>query len=459
MACTDSPSSILLPTFGDAPPMVIECGCGEVYQADDHDVGGWLRCRCGRIVHVRRSEGRQSERAAMISRPRGRWSWQRSGTGKHPGVSVGTTHASAVDRGGTRAAVTRWLVRLSWAYLAVAAIAWAALWTLSDRWWPATLYLFGARWILLFPLAALIPAALKLRASLLVPLAAAAAIALLPVMGLRFGWRSRLLANDAATVLRVVTLNTDGALGPALDLPVRLEEWRADIVALQECGDALRDAVRQVPGRHSHVAEQLCLLSRHPIRDARVTRWDDLAAARETGIGGSSKAVGYVIETPQRSISFVNLHLETARKGLEGVFELDVRRVSENTMLHAVESGRTRAWLGRVGGSVIIVGDFNMPVESAIHRRDWSEFRNAFSQAGIGFGMTRDNGWIQVRIDHILTGSQWRPRRVVVGPVVGLDHRPVIADLGWAGPRAPSANGTIRVLTKGSADECAPYDS
>lgn len=90
MACTDSPSSILLPTFGDAPPMVIECGCGEVYQADDHDVGGWLRCRCGRIVHVRRSEGRQSERAAMISRPRGRWSWQRSGTGKHPGVSQPT---------------------------------------------------------------------------------------------------------------------------------------------------------------------------------------------------------------------------------------------------------------------------------------------------------------------------------------------------------------------------------
>jgi len=90
------------------------------------------------------------------------------------------------------------------------------------------------------------------------------------------------------------------------------------------------------------------------------------------------------------------------------------------------------------------VGDFNMPVESAIYRQDWSEFRNAFSQAGIGFGMTRDNGWIQVRINHILIGSQWRPRRVVGGPVVGLDHRPVIADLGWAGPSAPSANGTIK---------------
>lgn len=420
--------------------MLIECACGEVYRADEHDVGGWLRCRCGRIVHARRSEGGPGL-AATISRPRGPWSWQQGGTGSDPDVSVGTPHGSAVGRSGTRTAVTRWLVRFSWGYLAAAAIACAVLWTLSDRWWPATLFLFGPRWILLLPLAVLIPAALTLRGSLLVPLTAAAAIVLLPVMGLRLGWRSRLLANDAPTALRVVTLNTDGALGPALDLPFRVEEWRADIVALQECGDALRDAVQRIPGWHSHVAEQLCLLSRHPIRDTRVSSWNDLEAAREMGIGGSSQAVGYVVETPRQSIRFVNLHLETARKGLEGLFELDVQRVTANTMLRAVESRRTRDWLGRVEAPVIVVGDFNMPVESAIYRRDWSEFRNAFSQAGVGFGMTRDNGWIQVRIDHILTGAQWRARRVVVGPVVGLTHRPVIADLIWLGPQKAPGNG------------------
>ena len=151
------------------------------------------------------------------------------------------------------------------------------------------------------------------------------------------------------------------------------------------------------------------------------------------GIGGSSQAAAYIVDTPQGPIRLVNLHLETARKGLEGLFELDLQRVAENTTLRDIESRRTRSWLGRVGESVIIVGDFNMPVESAIYRRDWSQFRNAFSQAGFGFGMTRDNGWIQVRIDHVLTGSSWRAKRAVVSPFGGVDHRPVIADLSWVG--------------------------
>jgi endonuclease/exonuclease/phosphatase (EEP) superfamily protein YafD len=329
---------------------------------------------------------------------------------------------------------------LSWGYLAVAAIACVTLWTLADRWWPATLFLFGPRWVLLLPLAALIPLALKRRVSLLIPLAIGAAIVLFPIMGLRLGWLSRLGSDEGTATLRVVTLNTDGALGPALDLPFRLKEWRADIVALQECGEVLQAAVVGLEGWHRHATGQMCVLSRYPIRSAAITSWDDLEAARERGIGGSSQAVSYVIDTPHRSVQFVNLHLETPRKGLEGLFELDIGRVAENTTLRSIESSRTRSWLGAATGSVIIAGDFNMPVESAIYRRDWAEFRNAFSGAGVGFGMTRDNGWIQVRIDHILTGSHWQTKRVSVIRGAGHDHRPVVAELAWTGPRAAATS-------------------
>jgi vancomycin resistance protein VanJ len=385
--------------------MLIECRCGETYSADEQDAGGWLRCRCGRIVQVPRSQGR---------------------------TGVTTTAA----RGETRAAVARWLGRGSWGYLAATAIAWVVLWTLSDRWWPATLFLFGPRWVLLLPLVALLPAAVVLRASLLAPLLAAAAIVLVPVMGLQAGWRSWLGARGPAPSLRIVTLNTGGSEAVALELPFLLDHWRADIVALQECGRGVRDAVRGVvAGWHAHVDDQLCLLSRYSTRDARGIRSDDLAAAREAGLGGSSQATIYVIETPERPIRVVNLHLETPRKGIEGALQLGVRRISENTALRATESRRTREWLGSGESSLIVVGDFNMPVESAIYRRDWSEFRNAFSEAGVGFGATRDNGWIQVRIDHVVTGPAWRARRAVVGPVTGVDHRPVIVDLSWLGSR------------------------
>jgi endonuclease/exonuclease/phosphatase family metal-dependent hydrolase len=318
---------------------------------------------------------------------------------------------------------------LSWAYVATAVVVCAILWLLSDRWWPATAFLFGPRWILLVPLALLVPAAIVLRRWLLLPLTAAAAIVLIPVMGLRVGWRSWMDGNDAGIRLRVVTLNTGASEALGLELPFRLQTWRADVVALQECSPVLRDDVRRIADWQHHIAGQLCLISRYPIQGASATEWRDLAAAREAGIGGSGKAVQYTIETPGGPVRFVNLHLETAREGLQGIFDLDFRRVAENTTLRAVESRRTREWLGAAEPSIIIAGDFNMPVESTLYRKYWSDLANAFSEVGTGFGMTKDNGWIQVRIDHVLTGADWRARSVAVGPVLGLDHRPVIVEL------------------------------
>ena len=103
-----------------------------------------------------------------------------------------------------------------------------------------------------------------------------------------------------------------------------------------------------------------------------------------------------------------------------------------------LESRRRQAeelaqWMEQFRGPLIIAGDFNMPSDSVIYRSCWGPYTNAFSQAGLGFGRTR---WISmrgvtfgVRIDHILTNEHWRPQSCWVGPDVGSDHLPVIADL------------------------------
>ena len=44
--------------------------------------------------------------------------------------------------------------------------------------------------------------------------------------------------------------------------------------------------------------------------------------------------------------------------------------------------------------SPILAGDFNLPVDSAIYREYWSGYRDAFSDAGWGFGYTE---WPRVR--------------------------------------------------------------
>ena len=360
-----------------------------------------------------------------------------------------TRSRSAARRAGTwrtsisGASARQWLARLTWAYVAVVFVACLVLWTLADRWWPATLFLFGPRWILLLPLAALVPSAAVLRRRLLAPLLVAALIVLVPTMGLRLGWGSWLEGPDGGA-LRVVTLNAGGSEALGFELPFRARDWNADIVAIQECGSSLASVVRDIPDWYHHVDGQLCVLSRHPIDTSRAISWDDLAGAREQGLGGSSHAAEYSITTPGGSVRVVNLHLETARKGLEGAFDLDFGRISANLTLRAAESRRMRDWIGEDAEAVIIVGDFNMPIESAIYRRDWSDFRNAFSDIGVGFGATRDNGWIQVRIDHVLTGSAWTATRAVVGPVVGVDHRPVIVDLARADASSVSTHAQPR---------------
>ena len=83
----------------------------------------------------------------------------------------------------------------------------------------------------------------------------------------------------------------------------------------------------------------------------------------------------------------------------------------------------------------IVLGDFNTPVESRIFRRHWGDMTDAFSHVGFGFGMTKTNGWIRARIDHVLTGSGWHVKRVTMGKDIGSDHRPMIVDLTLVTPK------------------------
>lgn len=83
----------------------------------------------------------------------------------------------------------------------------------------------------------------------------------------------------------------------------------------------------------------------------------------------------------------------------------------------------------------MIAGDFNLVVESAIYRRHWSRCRNAFSRVGRGFGYTRVLRRFSARIDHVLSCGSWDPVAVELGPDLGSDHLPLIADFQRSGDR------------------------
>jgi endonuclease/exonuclease/phosphatase family metal-dependent hydrolase len=232
--------------------------------------------------------------------------------------------------------------------------------------------------------------------------------------------------------LTVLTLNSDGDRTPDAKLRELIRATRADIVAVQEC--ELDPDAFENDGWYAHRAHELCLLSRFAITSVEVRDTDDIRA-----LGGHGSAVRALLDTPSGPIAIVNLHLQTVRKGLD---ELIAHRfagragMAANIDVRALDSRELRRWIDGREGHVptVVLGDFNLPIESAAYRRNWSSFGNAFSSAGFGLGWTKRTRWHGVRIDHILFSDGLRCIDTAVGAHVGSDHRPVVARLALEPP-------------------------
>lgn len=382
----------------------LTCRCGRKLRIDESVVGQSIRCRCGRVLRVRgaRQPGARHDLRRSLRHIR---SWARQPV-----------------REGARRAL--WRASLTWC--AAAILAWPFLYGLGDRWWPATVLLFGPRWTLLLPLVLLVPVALVILPRALFPLAGGAVVIAGPVMGFAAG---ALTAPRAAHDLRVVSFNVQG--GAALGFPGALESaldaWDADLVALQECSDAVEAELRALASHTVHVLDNLCFISRFPIAQV-----DSLPPWRIGDVGWAGAIVRYTLDLGGRTLHLTNLHLDTPGRGLEMLRERrDSRLLAANLEMREVASRRAANWVTQGGTPAIVAGDFNTPAESAIFRQYWSDLDDAFAEAGLGYGGTRVLRWFRVRIDHVLTTGALRAVRAEVGADLGSDHLPLIADFIW----------------------------
>src|SRR5947209_16403387 len=112
----------------------------------------------------------------MFPLPRLRW----LGSGR--GKAVVRRQASDSGRRYRAGRIVTWC---SWLYLLGVLLVWALLSLAADRWWPATLILYGPRWVWALPAGFLLPAAAVVRPRLLwLPLIGLAVI-VGPVMDFR----------------------------------------------------------------------------------------------------------------------------------------------------------------------------------------------------------------------------------------------------------------------------------
>jgi endonuclease/exonuclease/phosphatase (EEP) superfamily protein YafD len=323
---------------------------------------------------------------------------------------------------------------LSWMYLAVLWLTWPALWRLSDVWWPMTVLLFGPRWLVLLPAVILVPAAAIYHRRSLIPLALAIIVGVGPIMGFRVGWRGW-LGGESTEPIRVATFNAKGGTTLNSSLPWIIDRLGADVLVFQECGGRLAEVVTSYPDTawHTHSQEGLCLVSRFPVVGVAQMEREHFRFA-----GGAGVVIRYELDVHGRIINFTNLHLETPRSGLEQLRQGDMveaqRNLDSKSALRDIESRQARRWVDAASGPSVVVGDFNLPIESAIYGRYWGDLRNCFSRVGFGFGYTRITRWVRARIDHVIVDSEWTVHRAFVGPDFGSDHLPMVADIALATP-------------------------
>ncbi len=321
-----------------------------------------------------------------------------------------------------RRRATTFFALLVWLYGLAVMVIWLMLLARADVWWPATILAFAPRWVWALPLPLLAAAGWFLRPKLLWPLSAMGLVLLGPVMGFQFHSPSIGNTGDDCFRIRVLTCNSgQDSVDPHV-LRSLIEETRPDVVMLQEWSPTMGSTMFDPDRWHLVEGKGLCAASVYPLEEMAKQRdendWTDMA-------------IRYQISAPGGTFQVLNLHLPTTRDALDAVL---VQRwnagpaVRANTELRERGSAAVRQLLDGVEGPILIAGDFNMPIESAIYRRHWSRFANAFSFAGNGFGHTKFGRRFRIRIDHVLSNEHWRCRRCWVGPDVGSDHRPVLAD-------------------------------
>lgn len=465
----------------------VRCACGMTYNTDEAHVGKQIKCRCGRTVTIARPPEDLGEpgsdvwgrNARASSRVESRRTYRsRSSRFRQLFASIrGEFHKlnghmarwllDALAAMNSRRLGRRWTARVSWAWLALTVITWLLLITTSERFLPATLLAYGPRFVLLLPLTVLVPAALIFVRSALLPLGIAALVTLGPIMGGRLSWRT-VGRSTPPTVragnVRVLSFNVEGGMLVAMHFRELVNEVHPDLIALQECGDVLWDTLAALPQFHRARLANVCTASRWPITSADSMPRADFARIAQYGYGGTGLVSRFTVATPRGELTFVNLHLETARKGLEALSGEDgfipdqigarvarkavappedahggvLTRIDLNARIRDRESERASVWSSRGDRSIplLIVGDFNLPVESTIFRQHWGGFTDAFEAAGTGFGWSKREGTLlRIRIDHVL-GNDAAPTPVGVwlGRDLGSDHLPVVADLRWRSP-------------------------
>jgi len=319
-----------------------------------------------------------------------------------------------------------WVAAASYAYLFLMVVVWATLDLAGERWWVATLLLFGPRWVFGLPLIALAPAAVIIHRRSMWVIGVATVLLLFPIMNVCLPWRLVFSRPPAGPHLRILTCNRHRYALTTSAMAQFIDATKPDIVVMQEWTSHDEQELFGVGGWHIERDGELFLASRFPIRSA-----EDIV---QGAWGPAGAAVCYQIDLGSGSVHLINLHLASPHMQFadaihgspDGPEEIDA-----NSAMRLDQSIMIANYAESVGGPILLAGDFNTPGDSSIFEKAWVGFTDAFSYAGCGVGNTFHTRWSSSRIDHILAAGRWQFSACWVGADLGSPHRPLVADIAF----------------------------
>ena len=344
---------------------------------------------------------------------------------------------------GIRARLGDWFRRsltvFAFLYPALLLVLVLALLFVGERWWVTTVTLYLPRLIFGLPLPFLVGGLLLVgRRRLLWTQAVAAFLVIFPLMGLVLPWSPS--AEGRVKPLRVLSVNVNSGYFGWERIAEAITGYSPDIVLAQEASwpEPMLVKLRE---RYPYVetSTQFVIASRFPI--AARTDPDKLPYY---GRQRSPRFMRYVVATPLGTMVFYSVHpvsprgafgmnrvsdlVYLARSGklMEGEPEADLQG---NAGLRDLQIAAVARMSEKETLPFVIAGDTNLPTLSAVFRRELSDLRDAFREAGSGFGYTFPANHPWLRLDRILGSKDIRFVSFEVGCAGVSDHLCVVADL------------------------------
>lgn len=299
--------------------------------------------------------------------------------------------------------------------------------------WPVVLLLYLPRFPGIVPGILLVPCVLRRgRRALLLPLGCGALIWTFPLMGFVLPTPA---SKPQGPVLRLLSYNTTHFVDGIDNIRSLVLKTHPDLVLFQWTSHFAEEALSG-PGFDGWTvrrASQFTVASRFPILSVEAVGFPS---------GADWPCAHAIVVTSLGTLDIFNIRPQSARMEIAATRHQGLRQRLRQ-LLRAVRSGQLsehatlrEAQLQSIAEEaakahhlVVIAGDTNLPEDSLFFRRYFANFKDAFREAGWGFGFTHPARFPWLRLDRVLLGPGLSATSFQVLSRGVSAHRPVLAEI------------------------------